>query len=481
MRITLAVARLEVLLLLRDRRFLIACVALWGLLGVLLWVGQSRFVVEQQRLKEAQRISREQWVNREQGNAHTAAHVGTYVYRPATPLSLLHPGAGPYMGVAAHLEAHQQADLFYRPMLDRASVVRWADTSATTLLQIVIPLLLLLLACGSIAGDREEGRLLFSLSQGASPTTVALGKLAGVIAIALLLISPVMAIVALMIGRASGVTGAPPDQAARLFVLLAGYGAVYLFFLSVGIAVSAFSSTRQTALLVSVGLWAVLCLIAPRTLVAVAEQRFPTPENDVLQSAIREEGRGVEKILALRKRVEDKAMRRYKVRAIKDLPIDIEGLYLQAGEEFVNEIEDRHNGKVWAQFQAQENWATKWGYFLSPTATLKGLGESLSATDAPSLRAFLRNVESYRRDWVRKLNDAVTHSPRRKRGEGRASTSGREVWAGIPAFQYQSPTVKTLAPQTDNRLAVLWLWALLGVGVAVYGVRLKSGANHAIS
>lgn len=484
MKTLLAVARVEFLLLLRDKRFIAAAVALWLMVGAVLTLTQTRFLAEQQQLRAAQQISRVQWQTRTGRSGHALGHYGTYAYRQANPLSVLHPGADPYVGVAAHIVAHQQTNMFYRPMLDRASIDRWADVSATTLLQIVIPLLLLLAAFTSIAGDREDGRLKLFLGQGPSPTLFALGKLAGLIAVAAVLLLPAFVVATLLLVQAARTLGGLEELTPRLLALYGGYGAFYLFFLATGIAISALCQTRQNALLACLGLWAVLCLVTPRLFTLAAEQRFPTPEEDVVQAQIDLERKDRRQSRALRKRVEEEALRRYKVKTADELPVRLDALMLQAGEEHTNAINDRHMGKVWSQFAAQEAWVARFGSAATPLVSLRNLSETVSNTDPAALRGYVFAIENFRRDWVRRLNEADAHRPRRNRSRGEriASRGGHDhqhqPWADFPPFDYQPPTLSAVRPQVGGALTVLWAWAGLGLLAAVFCVRVKSGVDH---
>ncbi len=484
MQTLLAVARVEFLLLLRDKRFVGAAVALWLMGGAVLLLTQTRFVGEQQQLRAAQETSRQQWQSRTARSGHSLGHYGTYAYRQANPLSVLHPGADPYVGVAAHIVAHQQTNMFYRPMLDRASIDRWADVSATTLLQVVIPLLLLLCAFTSLVGDREDGRLKLFLGQGPSPTLFALGKLAGLLAVAAVLLLPAFLIATLLLVQAARTLGGLEDLAPRLLALYGGYGAFYIFFLAVGVAISALSSTRQTALLASLGLWAVLCLVVPRVLILAAESRFPTPEEDVVHEQINLERKDRTKSRALRQQVEEAALRRYKVKTVEELPVRLDALMLQAGEEYTNKINDRHMGRVWSQFVAQEQWAVQLGSAVTPLVSLRNLSEMVSNTDPAALRGYVFAIENFRRDWVRRLNEADAKRPRRNRG-ARIASRGKDShnhdhqpWADFPPFDHQPPTLSAVRPQVGGALTVLWAWAGLGLLAAVFCVRVKSGVDH---
>lgn len=492
MQATFAVAKIEFLLLFRDKRFLLIGIAFWVMLGGLLAFSQSHFLSEQLQLRKAQLVSRQQWQSRNDSSGHALGHYGTYVYRGATPLSLLNPGSEPYVGVAAHIMAHQQTNLFYRPILDRPVIDRWADASAGTLLQVVVPLLLLLLAFASIAGDREDGRFHFLLSQGASPLAFGVGKLLGVGAAAASLLLPAVLVVVLLISNAANALGGGSDLAARLALLCAGFGALYLFFLAAGVAISALSPTRQSALLLCVGFWAVLCLVVPKVLATAAENRFPTPEADVLKEKIDAERKDRRAGELVRVRVTQDALRRYKVQSAKELPIDLDPLLLQAGEEWVNGINDKHMGEVWSLFAAQENWVGSRGAFLTPSVSLRNLSETVAGTDAITLRQHVKAIEDYRRDWMRRLNEADARRPRRrgagKSGKARQAQSASEhekehqtqqaVWASFPPFLHQPPALPALRPRTSHSLLVLWSWAGLAVLAALTIVRIKSGAKR---
>jgi ABC-2 type transport system permease protein len=168
------IARKEFAEMLRDGRFRWVSAVVLVLLSAALamgWRHQSE-VSEQHEL--ARRGARAHWVGQGEKNPHSAAHYGTYAFKPAMALSAIDPGVDPYVGVSAWLEAHRKNQFEFHPQ-DATAVQRFGGLTATVL-QLLIPLLILLLAFRAFAGERESGTLRQLLSLGVQPGQLAAGK-----------------------------------------------------------------------------------------------------------------------------------------------------------------------------------------------------------------------------------------------------------------------------------------------------------------
>lgn len=112
---TFTIARKEALETFRDGRFWWASAVILVLLLGAVWSGYdyTRRVGDQQA--EAAAAERAVWVGQEEKNPHSAAHFGSYAFKPVTPLLAVDRGVTAYTGVALFMEGHAVQDARYRP------------------------------------------------------------------------------------------------------------------------------------------------------------------------------------------------------------------------------------------------------------------------------------------------------------------------------------------------------------------------------
>ena len=184
-----AIARKEFLDAWRDGRFRIAAFVTLALLGVALLLAWQQ--VERTRAEHAAAaaLERENWLNQGEKNSHSAGHYGVYVFKPLAPLAVFDRGLEPFVGTTVFLEAHRQNQATFLPAQDATAMRRFGELTAATGLQVLVPLLIVLLTFGALAGERERGTLRQVLSLGVRPRDLVLGKALGLgVALAVLLL-----------------------------------------------------------------------------------------------------------------------------------------------------------------------------------------------------------------------------------------------------------------------------------------------------
>src|SRR5689334_23438397 len=129
----------------RDGRFRWAAGIVLGLLIAAVALGWQHYREVNAQHVEAQRATRNQWLTQGIKNPHSAAHYGVYAFKPKLPLSLVDQGIDSWTGVAAWLEAHKQNEFKYRPAQDATAVQRFGELTGASVLQLLIPLVIILL------------------------------------------------------------------------------------------------------------------------------------------------------------------------------------------------------------------------------------------------------------------------------------------------------------------------------------------------
>lgn len=451
------IAKKEFIETLRDKRFLISALIVGGLLLAALALGWQHSSQVRRQHAAAQELTQKQWLNQGEKSPHSAAHYGIYAFKPQMPLSFVDRGVEAYTGVAVWLEAHKQNDFRYRPAQDQTALARFGELTGATVLQILLPLLIILLAFTAFAGERESGTLRQVLSLGIQPAQLASGKVLGIAAVLSLLLVPAVIVgVAAMILSVDD--GSSSSSVPRLILLTVSYLLYLGIFVAVSLAVSARASSARFALLVLLGFWIFSCLIAPRAATDLAKRIYPTPSalefTDAMEADIKN---GTDGHNPSDKRLADlktETMRKYGVSRLEDLPINFNGIALQTSEDYGNRVFDDHFGNLWDKFERQ-NKVRQASAVFAPMLAVGSLSRGLAGTDFAQHRDFAVAAENQRRLLIRTINKDVLENARYGDTNYVANPS---LWAKVPEFQYAAPDTTSILRQQTGSLLVLALW-----------------------
>lgn len=446
----------------RDGRFRVAAVIIFALLLVSLAIGFKQYREMRADRAAAQEAAYDQWLNQGERNPHSAAHYGMYAFKPLSALAFVDRGTENYTGTAIFLEAHKQNEFRFRPAKDTASVARFGELTAATVLQMLLPLLIILLSFAAFSGERESGTLRQILSLGVARRAFGIGKALGVAAAIGVLLIPAtaLAVLVLMLVSTEATRQSELARGAFLATVYLVYFAVVLF---VSLAVSARASSSRTALIILLGFWILTGLVVPRTSADLAKRVYPTPstvqfsremEKEILYA---EQGRN--------DKLKERVLRDYGVSRVEDLPFNFEGLSLQDSEERGDEVIDRFYGDLNGIF-ARQNRLQEIAAALSPAQAARLVSMGLAGTDIAQQRDFARAAEDYRRNFVKEMNEAVTRNvgefdPNYRGTQSLSRKAGRETWEKIPPFAYQMPGAFWVLRNHVFGLAVLLVWLAL--------------------
>lgn len=452
------IARRELTDVARDGRFRWAGATILLLLLAALAAGGIHARDARRQQEAAQQLMRQQWVNQGERNPHSAAHIGIWAFRPTPPLATMDPGVSPYVGVAVWLEAHRWNELRYRPARDATAVGRFGALTAATVLQLLVPLVVILLAFGAFAGEREGGTLRLLLSLGVPRRTILAGKALGVAGALGALLVPATAVGVLALALTSP-AGVRAEDVGALALAAAGYLLYFGAFVGLSLAASALAPTSRVALLALLAFWSFNALAAPRAAADVARRLHPTPlAVELTEGVLADQRQGIDghdpqnaRTAALRERL----LQQYGVSTVDSLPIDFEGVALQAGEEYGTRAYERRYAALWSAFERQHDVYSA-GSVVAPLLAVRALSMGLAGTDWARQRDFARRAEEWRRMMVRAMNDEMAYNSVVKGFDG--NVRGREVWERVPDFAYAPPPLSAAVARQGGSFAVLALW-----------------------
>lgn len=451
------IARKEWLERLRDGQFRAIGVSLVLLLLLATAVSLTQWMETSAERQRAQQRDREQWLNQGSRNPHSAAHFGVYAFKPRLPLSFLDPGLDPYTGAVIWVEAHYQNPARFRPAEESTALQRLGQLTPAVVLYWFVPLLTVLMTFSAFTWERENGTLQLTLALGVSPGMLALGKAISVASAVgcVLLPSALLAGVAFSAIAPEAITS---ETALRLLVMATAYTAFLSVYILLGLIVSALAPSSRAALAILVGFWSVTTFVVPRVTAEFAESRYPSPIASDFWREIAVGMRGADGHSENDKRIlelKQQTMRKYGVSRAEDLPVNFEGLRLQAGEEHGNELFDQHFGALWAAYEGQERLHHLFA-LISPSLALRSVSMAMAGTDLAHLRDFTHQTELYRRNLNRTMNlNVANHS---RMGEY-YYFADRKLWESIPAYTYSSPNLRRAISGQGLPVAILCAWA----------------------
>lgn len=453
--------------MMRDGRFRIASVIVALLMVASLALGASCQSDLRAERAAAQKASRAQWISQADKDPHMAAHHGIYLVRPPSALMLFDAGVTSYTGSAILIEAHKQSEATLRAARDGGVAARFGEFSAAGVLQLLLPLLIILLGFGTFAGERENGTLRQVLALGVSRRDLAWGKALGIAGVLAVLLVPALlaAGAALLLAP-----GAQHAVMARAALLAAGYILYLGIFIALTLAVSARAQTSRGALVGLLGFWIFTSLFAPRLASDAVRALYPTPSAVEFAGWVdkaKDAERGKKAPREVIKTIQARLMKQHKVSKVEDLPVNWMGALAQQSEDGTNRAFDNVYARLWGTFR-QQNAVYERAALASPLLGVRSISMALSQSDWEAHRHFCQSVETYRRHWVRLMNDDLTrHLPR----AGEKYKAGRALWESIPDFEYSPASAASVLSMQKGSIAILSAWFVASLAAMLWTTR----------
>lgn len=462
------IAKKEIKIALRERLIVSLGTIIILLLGLALYAGYISYQQQREVILQTQLEKRQEWLGQGDKHPHIAAHFGTFVFKPKTVLSLFDFGLDAYTGTSVYLEAHYQHEFMFRPAQDHSSMIRFGELSAALVLQILVPLLIIFLAFSSFTRERESGTLKLLMSQGISFHTLAWGKiLAYGIMLVFILLPFILGLALLSVGNMPNES--IPDLTIRVLLLLLIYGVYQFFFIAFSVWVSLRSSTGRNALLTLLSCWIFFTILMPKTVANLSESFYKLPSMREFKAQIETDKRdgldGKTSRSVRATNLKNRYLKKYKVHDVHHLPFNYNGVSMQAGEEYGNQVYDHHMNKLHDLFLKQNRLGSIASLF-DPYLAVQHLSIALSGTDMHTSIHFEEKVEAYRRVLIRKMNNDMAQNS--KYGEFYGYKAGSNLWEEIEPFSYQTPTAWELLNHYRLELASLLLWLLLLIALLAY-------------
>ena len=431
----------------------------------LAWMSNLQSENQSKAQAAAEKHIRAQWDNLEPMNPHRAAHYGVYVFKPISILNSLDDGVSSITGNVLKLEGHVQNEIVHSEASQSITISKFGKLKPSLILQYVVPLFLIFLSFGSITNDKETGRMKLITLQGVPPEKLVLSKSISIWLYGLMLI---MLSVLLQLSLGSLAL----DAGLRLGLTFISYGLYYLIVvcLSTFVSVSFKNNTSAISLLLST--WIVWTIFLPKIWGNTVEKVYPLPSRQNFIAQMKEDrSKGIDGHNPRderRSKLEKEYLLKYKVDSLSQLPINFDGIVMQADEEYGNQVWDKHFGNNYLIYQKQKKLYQLSG-LLNPFSALQNLSMGFCGSDMIHHLDFLKKAEHYRRYLIKTLNDKHAHGGS-KTGEWRW-TVDNAFFRSIKTFDYQTMLIKDQIENYLLDILVLIVWVIFAGYLFRYKVK----------
>ncbi len=449
------IARKEIKETLREGRFRIAGIIVVALLSIAVVISYNYYNYVQEQHSQASSNARNLWTSQDEKNPHSAAHYGTYAFKPKSPLSLIDQGVDKFTGISIFLEAHRRNEAQFMAAADQTGLARFGDLTPDFILLFIIPLLIILMGYNSFGKERENGTLQLLQSQGVSPRKVALGKWLG-------LYLPISSLTLGLFLSAGLMLALTPDFGLFSWTALLLMALVYLIyygvFANLTLIVSAWTKSGGLALVLLLSIWIITCLAAPKAASNFADALYPYPTRQEFSASVTEDQQkgldGHNPWNEEAKRLERETLEKYGVDSLHQLPFNFDGYRMQKGEEHEAEVYFKHYQLLKEQFQQQSRFYS-FSAAASPYLPARFLSMAIARTDYGLHWDFADAAERYRLNMMEALN--MDFADNAAYGNW-AYKADQTLWEGIPDFSYTPPSLGQIALSHLSNFLLLITW-----------------------
>lgn len=441
--------------LFRDGRIRLVGGIVLLLLAMAVWISSSQYSKIKQQNQISENHERDNWEGQGEKNPHSAAHYGTYAFKPQYPLGFLDKGIEKYTGTSVFMEAHKRNEAQFSPIIDQTGLGRFGELSPDFMLLFIMPLLIILMGYNSYTKEKELGTISLLRSQGINSNTLLFGKW-------LSLFLPIIAITLLLFFIAGMLLlGLEGFQWKSLLLLLLVYWGYYAVFINLTLLTSRLTKSSSMALVVMLSVWILSCLVVPKATGNIADSKYPYPTRQQFTTSIladKKAGLDGHNPWSLEaKKLEQETLKKYGVDSLAQLSFNYDAFRMQKGEEHEAKVYQKHYEKLRDQFAGQVSVYRNLS-IVSPFLPTRFLSMGISRTDYYSHWDFEAATEAYRIETQKFLNDNFAKNS--KYGEwGYKVDSG--FWKDLPKFKYEHPPLDTVLEQQYFSLIILIGWLLI--------------------
>lgn len=405
---------------------------------------------------------------------HRMVHYGHYVFRAPTPLAIFDPGLDFVTGQSLFLEGHRQNTAMFAESSASADFGGLSFLSPALMYQLFAPLIIILLAHGTVVREREAGVLVALLSLGLSGARLLLGKSLALLSFIVILLLPLVVTCSFAVTKG--------ESLAAVFSLFAIYIIYLLLWGLLTLWCSIIMAKRETVLAVLTGIWFVLILVLPSVAVNIVSNKAPVAgkiETDLALLAEQKnlsDGHNANDPAFAKLRAE--LLEQYGVQKLEDLPVNIRGLVSTLAEEKLTKVLNEYAEKRMAGERRQEHILASHAWF-APALAIALASRSIAGTDLAHYHRFQKEAEALRYSFVQGLNRAhaekVSYQDDINRNKDEASWQRVRVsavnWQVLEDYQFKTASLPERISNSVFTLQILLAWLAVLLFLLIWSSR----------
>ncbi|CAL2108317.1 ABC-2 type transport system permease protein [Tenacibaculum sp. 190524A02b] len=442
----------------REGRFKIAISISLVLLVIATITSINQYKKNNEQYVASKAKERTIWETQGEKNPHSAAHYGTYAFKPKFALSLFDYGVTKYTGNTVFLEAHKRNEAAFNEASDQTSLARFGTLSINFVLIYLFPLIIILIGYNAYTKEIEHKTFTLLKSQGVSPIKLALGKWIAMYIPVFILTLIVFLITGIVLSNIENLAFFSWNS---LLVLLGIYLLYYLIITTITVLISMWSKSSGMALVSSLIVWIVFSFITPKIATNFANTSHPYPSKSEFNSLIAKDKKngldGHNPWNEAAKKLKEATLKEYGVDSISQLPFNYDGYRMQKGEEHEAKIYEKHYN-ILNTIAIKQNNTYKKLSFISPFIPARFLSMDIANTSDNLHWKFTKAAEKYRIETQKFLNyDFKDNS---KTGDWSYKMSA-DKFKELPTFEFVPPTLSQIIKENTQNLLFLLLWFLI--------------------
>ncbi|ACU62753.1 ABC transporter permease [Chitinophaga pinensis] len=408
---------------------------------------------------------RQQWEQLKTSDPHSAAHFGTYLFKPVMLLSNFDSGLETVTGTSMRIEAHVQHTMA-APVLRPADIyTRFGSLTIASVLQLFFPLFIIFSCYNSYTQEKTNGTLRLLLIQGATQSVILKSKTKYyLIAVNIMLLASLLIYLPALLF--SGTTTTTTDQTTLLSILclIIAYSSYCSIFVMIAIAISAIAKNARQSLLLLTGCWLIWNILLPRLGAGIAGELHPLPsqyqQQEKMEKAIK---MGIDGRSSREERIQqltDATLKQYHVKSADQLPVNLHAILLQSSEDYAQMVYDIYTAKTDSIITLQNRYSNYLA-LVDPYLAIRNLSMALCGTDYLHQQQLDRAARQYRNDFIRRLNNELAY------GGSKTNDSHWKVnasfYSSIPPFHYKPPALIQVLASQWMMIAALLLWLAISI------------------
>lgn len=406
--------------------------------------------------REAKEAIDKEWKDQDRSN-HSAAHWGTFLFKPVSYLSLLESGTAIYSENYYRVEAHKRPQIHSNRLPDLEAFMRRPDLNTAFFFQWLMPLFVIGLGFSCISSEREKGFLKLLSVQGASLGHLVSGKfIALYLAVLLFTVPPFAVIFTGMVFE-----NEPFNHLVRALCWFSLYAVYFFLICGVVLLISVFSRSSWSSLMTNITVWILCILLIPKFSSSAADGKYPLPSYHEFEHNIKtgfDKGLGDDGAYTVRSEMYlNKHLNQFNAKTINELPENIRfALDLIQAEAYENKVNHLYSGQIEKKFEQQQHLMDYMG-IINPFIAVRQLSMGFAGTDVYHHIDFFNKAELYRNDMMNRLNKRELQLAVSDQNH----ESNRNFYKSLPDFHYEYPTAGDVILHHIISVLSLLFWMIL--------------------